>query len=59
MPKADPVITKFVLRCLAKKYSQEGGLGVVEHEKKRAIQFGARSAKMEIGSGRSRGTDRL
>lgn len=59
VPKADPVITKFVLRCLAKKYSQEGGLGVVEHEKKRAIQFGARSAKMEIGSGRSRGTDRL
>lgn len=58
-PKPDIVITKFVLRRIAHKYGSSSGLAVVENEKKRAIQFGARSAKMDIGSGRSKGTDKL
>lgn len=58
-PKPDTVITKFVLRRIAHKYGSSSGLAVVENEKKRAIQFGARSAKMDIGSGRSKGTDKL
>lgn len=51
----DMIETKFILRMIASKYSNL--LGIVRHEKKRAIQFGARSAKMEIGSGKSKGTD--
>lgn len=56
---AGEAVTKYVLRLLAHRYRATGGLGAVEFEKKRAIQFGARSAKMEVGSGRSKGTDRL
>jgi asparagine synthetase B (glutamine-hydrolysing) len=44
---------KKVLRLLA----LELGLQGVAREKKRAIQFGARTAKMEIGKGRRKGTD--
>ena len=43
---------KLVLRCIAKKL----GLHEVAEEKKRAIQFGSRSAKME--SGRTKGTEK-
>lgn len=34
-------------------------LPFVAHEPKRAIQFGSKSAKMDIGSGRMKGTDKL
>lgn len=44
---------KMLLRLLA----LELGLQGAAKEKKRAIQFGARTAKMEIGKGRRRGTD--
>jgi asparagine synthetase B (glutamine-hydrolysing) len=44
---------KLVLRCLAKKL----GMVRVASEKKRAIQFGSRSAKME--SGRTKGTQKI
>lgn len=49
--KTDGHITKIALREAAKRQ----GLGEVVYEKKRAIQFGARSAKMDPGSGRSKG----
>jgi asparagine synthetase B (glutamine-hydrolysing) len=44
---------KMLLRLLA----LELGLQAAAREKKRAIQFGARTAKMEIGKGRRKGTD--
>lgn len=47
--------TKHILRELARGMD----LGVSASATKRAIQFGARSAKMDVGSGRARGTDRL
>ncbi|RDW27580.1 asparagine synthase-domain-containing protein [Yarrowia lipolytica] len=43
--------TKFLLREVARSV----GLDSVTFQKKRAIQFGARSAKMEIGSGKVKG----
>ncbi|RPA77080.1 hypothetical protein BJ508DRAFT_417291 [Ascobolus immersus RN42] len=47
---------KAVLRRVAKML----GMEMVAREKKRAIQFGARSAKMELGAGRGvKGTDVL
>ncbi|ORY88988.1 asparagine synthase-domain-containing protein [Leucosporidium creatinivorum] len=42
---------KMLLRLLAKRL----GLEVASAEKKRAIHFGARTAKMELGSGRDKG----
>lgn len=47
--------TKYILRLIA----QRNGLNQVALEKKRAIQFGARSAKMEVGDGKIKGTDKL
>jgi asparagine synthetase B (glutamine-hydrolysing) len=46
---------KLVLRLLAKKLGMSG----VAREKKRAIQFGARTAKMGVGSGKTKGTQQL
>lgn len=46
---------KLVLRLLAKKLGMNG----VAKEAKRAIQFGARTAKMGIGSGKTKGTQQL
>jgi asparagine synthetase B (glutamine-hydrolysing) len=46
---------KLVLRLLAKKLGMSG----VAKEKKRAIQFGARTAKMGVGSGKTKGTQQL
>lgn len=46
---------KLVLRLLAKKLGMDG----VAREAKRAIQFGARTAKMGVGSGKTRGTQAL
>jgi len=60
-PFADPVVDgevengKKVLRLLAQKL----GLGNVAREAKRAVQFGARSAKMSIESRNTKGTDFL
>ncbi|ODQ66736.1 hypothetical protein NADFUDRAFT_73878 [Nadsonia fulvescens var. elongata DSM 6958] len=50
-----PLDLKFILRQVAEFI----GLYQVSKEKKRAIQFGAKSAKMEIGTGKIKGTDRL
>lgn len=49
--KTDGETTKIALRHVAKAL----GLGDVCNEKKRAIQFGARSAKMDPGSGKAKG----
>ncbi|KAF8002391.1 hypothetical protein HF325_003356 [Metschnikowia pulcherrima] len=46
---------KFLLRKLAKRL----GLNLASKEAKRAIQFGAKSAKMEVGQLKTRGTDTL
>lgn len=51
--KCDGKTTKIALREAAKSL----GLTGVTLEKKRAIQFGARSAKMDPGSGRAKGKD--
>ncbi|KAG7662875.1 uncharacterized protein J8A68_003646 [[Candida] subhashii] len=48
-------VRKYALRELAKRM----GLGFVAEELKRAIQFGAKSAKMEIGQSKVKGTDSL
>lgn len=49
------IIRKRALRKLALKM----GLDFVADEPKRAIQFGSKSAKMDIGSGKVKGTDKL
>ncbi|GME79210.1 unnamed protein product [Ambrosiozyma monospora] len=49
------LIRKRGLRLLAK----ELGLDWVAGEAKRAIQFGAKSAKMEVGTSKMKGTDKL
>lgn len=49
------IIRKKALRELALKM----GLDFVANEPKRAIQFGSKSAKMDIGSGKVKGTDKL
>lgn len=48
-------IRKWILRELAGSM----GLDFVKNEEKRAIQFGSKSAKLEIGQSRSKGTDDL
>lgn len=53
--KSDGVDTKIALRKVALLMN----LPLVSTEKKRAIQFGARSAKMDPGSGRLKGKDGL
>lgn len=47
--------TKYILRLIAEK----NNLPQVSLEKKRAIQFGARSAKMEVGDSKVKGTDKI
>lgn len=49
------VVRKWLLRELA----AELGLHWVKDELKRAIQFGAKSAKMEVGQAKTQGTDQL
>ncbi|ODV94249.1 hypothetical protein PACTADRAFT_51122 [Pachysolen tannophilus NRRL Y-2460] len=49
------IIRKYLLRELASHLGMEW----VRDEAKRAIQFGAKSAKMEIGTGRMKGTDKI
>lgn len=52
----DELLTrKYILRQLAEALD----LNFVANEPKRAIQFGAKSAKLEVGSGRMKGTDQL
>ncbi|KAK9467279.1 asparagine synthase-domain-containing protein [Lipomyces arxii] len=43
-------------KWLLRQFAREVGLTQVATEKKRAIQFGARSAKMEAGQGKVKGT---
>ncbi|GAV28956.1 hypothetical protein PMKS-002434 [Pichia membranifaciens] len=47
---------KLILRRLAE---DKMGLEFVAQEPKRAVQFGSKSAKMEVGSGKVKGTDKL
>lgn len=54
-PESGNIIRKKALRDLALKM----GLEFVAEEPKRAIQFGSKSAKMDIGSGKVKGTDKL
>ncbi|CAK9439647.1 uncharacterized protein LODBEIA_P37470 [Lodderomyces beijingensis] len=49
-------IRKYILRELAEK---KLNMPWVAHELKRAIQFGAKSAKLEIGQSKSKGNDSL
>lgn len=51
--RGDTIEGKSILRNIARNL----GLSQVAEEKKRAIQFGAKSAKMELGSGKVKGTD--
>lgn len=53
--KTGQVHTKYILRLVAER----ARLGLVSKELKRAIQFGARSAKMEVNSGKLSGHDVL
>lgn len=46
-------------KCILRNIAYNRGLKNVSLEKKRAIQFGARSAKMEAGQGKIKGTDKL
>lgn len=50
---------KPIRKWLLREYAEYLGLSWVKHELKRAIQFGAKSAKMEIGQNKTRGTDTL
>lgn len=48
-------VRKYILRCVARKLN----LNMAADEIKRAIQFGAKSAKLEIGQSKAKGTDIL
>ncbi|CAH2350220.1 asparagine synthetase domain-containing protein [[Candida] railenensis] len=50
---------KPVRKWILREYAETLGLTGVKNELKRAIQFGAKSAKMEIGQGKTKGTDQL
>jgi asparagine synthetase B (glutamine-hydrolysing) len=54
-PATGEITRKKALRLLAERM----GLSFVANEAKRAIQFGSKSAKMDIGSGKVKGTDKL
>lgn len=55
-PQRRKIITrKAILRDMARDI----GISMAADESKRAIQFGAKSAKIEIGQGKSRGTDKI
>lgn len=48
-------VRKYILRCLARDLN----LNMAADEIKRAIQFGAKSAKLEVGQSKTKGTDLL
>ncbi|KAK9447600.1 asparagine synthase-domain-containing protein [Limtongia smithiae] len=50
---------KLESKCLLRKFARKVGLKQVAEEKKRAIQFGARSAKMEVGTGKIKVTSEV
>ncbi|AOA63694.1 Putative asparagine synthetase [Komagataella phaffii CBS 7435] len=54
-PQSGDITRKWTLRHVADQLD----MGWVSNEAKRAIQFGAKSAKMEAGSGKMKGTDKL
>ncbi|KAK7203555.1 asparagine synthetase domain-containing protein 1 [Myxozyma melibiosi] len=51
------ITTSITGKYLIRQYARKVGLPQVAEESKRAIQFGARSAKMEVGTGKVKGTD--
>lgn len=55
--KAKPL--KLVKKLVLRQFAERLGLEFVSEEPKRAIQFGAKSAKMEPNQGRAKGTDLL
>lgn len=50
---------KIIRKVFLRKLANYMGLFGVENEPKRAIQFGSKSAKMDIGSGKIKGTDKV
>lgn len=52
-------VKAFVRKWILRELAQSMGLEFVKDEMKRAIQFGAKSAKLEIGQSRAKGTDQL
>jgi len=46
-------------KCLLRCFAASIGLGQIAHEKKRAIQFGSRTAKMDGGTRKTKGHDQV
>lgn len=57
--KKGKTIIKPTRKYLLRQVAGEMGLEFVQHELKRAIQFGSKSAKLEIGQSKAKGTDSL
>lgn len=57
--KKGKIITKPIRKWILRKVAEYMGLGFVLNEPKRAIQFGSKSAKLEIGQSKAKGTDAL
>lgn len=55
--KGDKRMKKFERKNLLRELARSIGLPMAAEEVKRAIQFGAKSAKLEVGQGKTRGTD--
>lgn len=57
--KGEKRTKQFTRKVLLRHLAQSLGLPMAAEEIKRAIQFGAKSAKLEIGQGKVKGTDKL
>lgn len=57
--KKGKIITKPVRKWILRQVADRIGLEFVRNEPKRAIQFGSKSAKLEIGQSKAKGTDVL
>ncbi|KAM9935703.1 hypothetical protein OXX80_004732 [Metschnikowia pulcherrima] len=57
--KGEKRVMSFERKYLLRKLAERLGLNLASKEAKRAIQFGAKSAKMEVGQSKTRGTDTL
>lgn len=57
--KVGKQVKVFVRKWILRELAEAMGLDFVKDELKRAIQFGAKSAKLEIGQNRTKGTDQL
>lgn len=57
--KGEKRVMKFERKYILRRLAERLGLELASKEIKRAIQFGAKSAKMEVGQQKARGTDAL